>query len=122
MLGLNKKKLRPQYFGGPVLENWLHLANTGPGHNALDMYLERLEDIMINSLEELSSMKHPIEFLNEMKKVSFKIIVNVFMGSSSENIIKKIGSLFTDLCNGMLSIPLNAPGFTFHKALKVIFT
>jgi ent-kaurenoic acid hydroxylase len=92
------------------------------GHNALDMYLERLEDIMINSLEELSSMKHPIEFLNEMKKVSFKIIVNVFMGSSSENIIKKIGSLFTDLCNGMLSIPLNAPGFTFHKALKVIFT
>ncbi|KAK2406182.1 beta-amyrin 11-oxidase [Trifolium repens] len=92
------------------------------GHNALEVYLERLEDIIINSLEELSSMKHPIEFLKEMKKVSFKIIVNIFMGSSSENIIKNIGSLFTDLCSGMLSIPLNAPGFAFHKALKVIFT
>ncbi|MCI50534.1 beta-amyrin 11-oxidase-like, partial [Trifolium medium] len=29
------------------------------GHKALGMYLERIEDIVINSLEELSSMKHP---------------------------------------------------------------
>jgi ent-kaurenoic acid hydroxylase len=90
------------------------------GHKALEVYLERLEDIVINSLEELSSMKHPIELLKEMKKVSFKSIVHVFMGSSNENIIKNIGSSFSDIYNGMFSIPLNAPGFTFHKALKVI--
>ncbi|KAK2406183.1 beta-amyrin 11-oxidase [Trifolium repens] len=88
------------------------------GHKALEVYLERLEDIVINSLEELSSMKHPIELLKEMKKVSFKSIVHVFMGSSNENIIKNIGSSFSDIYNGMFSIPLNAPGFTFHKALK----
>ncbi|XP_045788344.1 beta-amyrin 11-oxidase [Trifolium pratense] len=88
------------------------------GHKALAVYLERLEDIVINSLEELSSMKHPIELLKEMKKVSFKAIVHVFMGSSNENIIKNIGTSFSDLYNGMFSIPLNAPGFTFHKALK----
>ncbi|MCI08687.1 beta-amyrin 11-oxidase-like, partial [Trifolium medium] len=88
------------------------------GHKALAVYLERLEDIVINSLEELSSMKHPIELLKEMKKVSFKAIVHVFMGSSNENIIKNIGSSFSDLYNGMFSIPLNAPGFTYHKALK----
>jgi ent-kaurenoic acid hydroxylase len=90
------------------------------GHKALEVYLERLEDIVINSLEELSSMKHPIELLKEMKKVSFKSIVHVFMGSSNENIIKNIGSSFSDIYNGMFSIPINAPGFTFHKALKVI--
>jgi ent-kaurenoic acid hydroxylase len=90
------------------------------GHKALEVYLERLEDIVINSLEELSSMKHPIELLKEMKKVSFKTIVHVFMGSYNENIIKNIGSSFTDLYNGMMSIPFNAPGFTYYKALKVI--
>jgi ent-kaurenoic acid monooxygenase len=90
------------------------------GHKVLDMYLERLEDIAINSLEELSSMKHPIELLKEMKKVSFKSIIHVFMGTSNQNIIKNIGSSFTDLSKGMYSIPINAPGFAFHKALKVL--
>lgn len=90
------------------------------GHKALAMYLERLEEIVINSLEELSSMKHPVELLKEMKKVSFKAIVHVFMGSSNQDIIKKIGSSFTDLYNGMFSIPINVPGFTFHKALEVL--
>nr|BCL50776.1 cytochrome P450 88D12 [Astragalus sinicus] len=88
------------------------------GHKALAVYLERLEDIVVNSLEELSSMKHPIELLKEMKKVSFKAIVHIFMGSSNQYITTKIGSSFTDLYNGMFSIPINAPGFTFHKALK----
>ncbi|WJX91911.1 hypothetical protein P8452_73627 [Trifolium repens] len=88
------------------------------GQNTLAVYIERIEDTVINSLEELSSMKHPIELLKEMKKVSFKTIVHVFMGSSNENIIKNIGSSFTDLYNGMMSIPFNAPGFTYHKALK----
>jgi ent-kaurenoic acid hydroxylase len=90
------------------------------GHKALEMYLERIEDIVINSLEELSNMNHPIELLKEMKKVSFKAIIHVFMGSSNENIIKNIGSSFNDLSNGMYSLPINAPGFTYHKALKVL--
>jgi ent-kaurenoic acid hydroxylase len=88
------------------------------GHKALEMYLERIEDIVINSLEELSNMNHPIELLKEMKKVSFKAIIHVFMGSNNENIIKNIGSSFNDLSNGMYSLPINAPGFTYHKALK----
>ncbi|KAJ1427963.1 Cytochrome P450 [Sesbania bispinosa] len=89
------------------------------GHNALTMYLERIEDIMVNSLDELSSMKHPVEFLKEMKKISFKVIMHVFMGRYyNKNIVSKIGSSFTDMYNGIFSIPINAPGFTFHKALK----
>ncbi|KAJ1409633.1 Cytochrome P450 superfamily, partial [Sesbania bispinosa] len=88
------------------------------GHN-LAMYLERIENIMINSLEELSSMNNPIEFSKEMKKISFKVIMHVFMGRSyNEHIVTKIGSSFTDLYDGMFSIPINAPGFAFHKALK----
>ncbi|KAJ1394416.1 Cytochrome P450 [Sesbania bispinosa] len=89
------------------------------GHNALAMYLERIENIMVNSLEELSSMKHSVEFLKEMKKISFKVIMHVFMGRSyNEHIITKIGSSFTNIYNGLFSIPINVPGFTFRKALK----
>ncbi|KAJ1409556.1 Cytochrome P450 [Sesbania bispinosa] len=88
------------------------------GHNALAMYLERIEDIVTNSLEELSSMKHPVEFFKEMEKISFKVIVNIFIGSSNQHIVTKIGNLFNDLNNGLFSIPINAPGFAFHKALK----
>ncbi|XP_057450445.1 beta-amyrin 11-oxidase-like [Lotus japonicus] len=89
------------------------------GHKALAMYLERIEDIVTNSLEELSSMKHPVELLKEMKKVSFKAIVHIFMGSSNnQHVIENIGTSFTDLYNGMFSIPFEVPGFAFHKALK----
>lgn len=89
-------------------------------HKGLEMFLERIEDIVLNSLEEVSSMKLPVELLKEVKKVSFTAIVHVFMGSSNHNVIKRISSLFEDLMNGLNSLPINFPGFTFHKALKVL--
>ncbi|CAI8596715.1 unnamed protein product [Vicia faba] len=65
-------------------------------------------------------MKHPIELLKEMKKVSFEVTVNIFMGSSNRNIVKSFRSSFTVLSNGMFSLPINAPGFTFNKARNKI--
>ncbi|XP_057453955.1 beta-amyrin 11-oxidase-like isoform X2 [Lotus japonicus] len=88
-------------------------------HQALAVYLERIENIMINSLEELSSMKHPVELLKEMKKVTFKVIIDILMGTSIPHMItQNMESFFAELCNGMLSAPINAPGFVYHKALK----
>ncbi|GAU44943.1 hypothetical protein TSUD_351580 [Trifolium subterraneum] len=43
------------------------------GQNTLGVYMERIEDIVINSLEEMSSIKHPIELFKEMKKSRKKI-------------------------------------------------
>ncbi|CAK8574480.1 unnamed protein product [Lathyrus sativus] len=63
-------------------------------------------------------MKQPVELLKEVKKVSFTAIVHIFMGSCNHNVVKKIESLFEDLMNGLNSLPINVPGFTFHKALK----
>ncbi|CAL5210451.1 unnamed protein product [Lathyrus oleraceus] len=87
-------------------------------NKGLEMFLERIEDIVVHSLEEVSSMKHPVELLKEVKKVSFTAIVHVFMGSCNHNVVKKIESLFEDLMNGLNSLPINVPGFTFHNALK----
>jgi ent-kaurenoic acid hydroxylase len=92
------------------------------GHNTLEMYLTRMEDIVINSLEELSSMSHPVDFLKEMKNISFNIIIEIFMGSYNQHIITKIGNSFTEIYSALFSMPINFPGFAFHKGLLVIIS
>ncbi|KEH29236.1 cytochrome P450 family 88 protein [Medicago truncatula] len=89
------------------------------GRNVLVKYLERIEDIVINKLEELSSMKHPVEFLVEMRKASFKFIIHIFLGSCDQGTEKKIGELFNVMSNALFTLmPINAPGFAFKRALK----
>lgn len=90
------------------------------GHNVLEMYLERIEDIVINKLEELSSMKHPVEFLMEMRKASFEFVIHIFFDSCDQDTVNKIGDLFNVMSIALLSfMPINVPGFAYNKALKV---
>ncbi|KEH28510.1 beta-amyrin 11-oxidase-like protein [Medicago truncatula] len=90
------------------------------GRNVLEMYLERIEDIVINKLEELSSMKHPVEFLMEMRKASFEFVIHIFLGSCDQSNVKKFGDLFNVMCIALFSlVPINVPGFAYNKALKV---
>nr|BAN15043.1 putative cytochrome P450 monooxygenase CYP88D7 [Astragalus sinicus] len=88
------------------------------GQNALAMYLETIEDIVINLLEEVSSMKEPVELLVEMKKISFKVIFHIFVGSCDKGIIRKFVDLFDLVFVGMFSLPIKAPGFAYNKAIK----
>lgn len=90
------------------------------GHVTLEMYLKSMEDIVVKSLDELSSMNHPVEFLKEMKKISFQIIIHIFMGPYNQHIVAKIGNSFTEIYNALFSMPIKLPGFAFHKALKVL--
>ncbi|KAI4357134.1 hypothetical protein L6164_001101 [Bauhinia variegata] len=98
----------------------LRRLTTAPivGHNALAVYVDFVEDIIVNSLEEWASMNHPIDLLKEMKEITFKVIVGIFSGSDTNSVIAKIGYLFTILVNAIMSLPINIPGFTFHKALQ----
>ncbi|XP_027337909.1 beta-amyrin 11-oxidase-like isoform X2 [Abrus precatorius] len=89
------------------------------GQNSLTMYIERIEEIVIDSLEEMSSMKHPVEILKETENVSLKVILHIFMGSKNDYLVSRIGDLFSDMHNAIFSLfPINLPGFAFHKALK----
>lgn len=89
------------------------------GHNTIETYLTRIESTVINSLEELSSMSHPVEFLREMKNISFNIIIDIFLGSYNQHIINKIGNSFTEMHGALFSMPINLPGFAFRKGLMV---
>jgi cytochrome P450 len=91
------------------------------GYNALERYLELIEDIVINKLDELSSMKHPVEFLKETRKVTFKVLFHIFMGSCDQHIVNKFEDLFDVMSIGLFSLmPINAPFLPFNKAVKVI--
>lgn len=92
------------------------------GHNTLETYLTRIDDIVINSLEELSSMSHPVEFLKETKTISFNIIIEIILGSYNQHIINKIGNSFTEMYSALFSIPINLPGFAYRKGLMVIIS
>nr|KYP36034.1 Ent-kaurenoic acid oxidase 2 [Cajanus cajan] len=91
------------------------------GHNMLALYLARIEEIVVDSLEELSSMKHPVEVFTELEKIPFKVITHVFLGSHNQPIVAKIKGLFREFsdCNPLFSIGVNLPGFTYHRALQV---
>ncbi|KAK8640006.1 hypothetical protein V6N13_138372 [Hibiscus sabdariffa] len=99
----------------------LRRLTTAPinGHEALSMYIGYIEEMVVNSLDEWSSMKEPIELLNEIRKLTFKVITHIFVGSRAESIMGSVEELYTDLNYGMKSTAINIPGFAFHKALKV---
>ncbi|XP_004510260.1 beta-amyrin 11-oxidase-like [Cicer arietinum] len=89
------------------------------GHNVLAMYLEFVEDVVINKLEELSSMKHPIELLNETRNITFNVILHIFIGPFDQAVFKKFGDLFSIMSTGLYTIvPINAPFLPFRKALQ----
>lgn len=48
------------------------------------------------------------------------MMVNQLLGVTSEAEVADIANLFSDFVDGCLSVPINFPGFAYHKAMKVI--
>lgn len=88
-------------------------------NTSLENYLSNIEEIMVKSLEDFSSMNRPIELLKEMKNVSFKVIVGLFMGSYDERFMSKIGNSFSHMHSALFCMPFNLPGFAFRRGLIV---
>ncbi|KAI4313324.1 hypothetical protein L6164_026311 [Bauhinia variegata] len=91
---------------------WLRRLTTAPivGHNRLAVYFDCIEDIIINSVEEWASMNEPIELLNELKEVSFKIIIRIFLGFNNDSTIATVAYLFSIVKDAVMSFPVNVPG------------
>lgn len=89
------------------------------GHKALSMYHEYIKEVTINSLDELAKTNRPLEFLIEVKKITFKIIMHIFLGSEVDPMMKTLEEEYANLNNGLRAMAINLPGFAFYKALKV---
>ena len=101
----------------------LRRLTTAPisGHAALEMYIDHIEHTVISGLEEWSSMEKPLELLTTIKHLTFKIIWNIFMGSTpiKSTSIREMETLNENIALAFLTLPLNFPGLPFHKALMV---
>lgn len=54
-------------------------------------------------------------------QVAIHLMVNQLLGVSSESEVNEMSQLFSDFVDGCLSVPIDLPGFTYHKAMKVSF-
>uniref|UniRef100_A0A803LIL8 Cytochrome P450 n=1 Tax=Chenopodium quinoa TaxID=63459 RepID=A0A803LIL8_CHEQI len=66
------------------------------GHEALSNYIEYIEEISKTTLDKLSKMGE-IEFLNQLRKLTFRIIMFIFLSSESESILEALEKEYTTL-------------------------
>ncbi|MCD7455245.1 Ent-kaurenoic acid oxidase 1 [Datura stramonium] len=98
---------------------WLRKLTAAPvnGHEALSMYIKYIEENVISALEKWASMGQ-IEFLTQLRKLTFRIIMYIFLSSESEQVMDALEKEYTTLNYGVRSMTINLPGFAYHKALK----
>lgn len=90
------------------------------GHEALSIYMQFIEENVICALEIWSRMGE-IEFLTELRKLTFRIIMYIFMSSESEPVMEALEREYTILNYGVRAMAINLPGFAYYRALKVKF-
>lgn len=59
------------------------------------------------------------DFYLVLFQVAIHLMVNQLLGVSTESEVDEMSRLFSDFVDGCLSLPINLPGFTYHKAMKV---
>ncbi|XP_019420077.1 PREDICTED: ent-kaurenoic acid oxidase 2-like isoform X2 [Lupinus angustifolius] len=87
------------------------------GMEALSLYLTYIEENVKSSLEKWSNMGE-IEFLTQIRKLTFKIIMHIFLSTESEPVMEALEREYTTLNYGVRAMRINIPGFAYHKAFK----
>ncbi|XWS56836.1 hypothetical protein CRYUN_Cryun09bG0119700 [Craigia yunnanensis] len=87
------------------------------GHEALSIYIPYIEENVIYALDKWSKMGE-IEFLTQLRKLTFRIIMYIFLSSESEVVMEALEREYTTLNYGVRAMAINIPGFAYHKALK----
>jgi len=92
------------------------------GNEALSHYLNYIEECVISSLEKWTTMGD-IEFLTELRKLTFKIITRIFLGDVKEDahVMENLEKQFSAINHGVRAMPINLPGFGFYTASKVTY-
>lgn len=88
------------------------------GHEALSFYIEYIEENVVSSLEKWAKMGQ-IEFLTQVRKLTFRIIMHIFLSSESEPVMEALEREYTTLNYGVRAMAIDIPGFAYHKARKV---
>ncbi|KAG5588975.1 hypothetical protein H5410_039489 [Solanum commersonii] len=100
----------------------LRRITTSPikGKHALSLYLGLIEEVVKSSFEKWNAIEEkPIEFLSEMKKSTFEVIIRIMIGSEIDpQWLDMVEKVYTIYLKGFLALPINLPGFAYHRAFK----
>lgn len=88
------------------------------GHEALSLYLKYIEENVVTALEKWSTMGQ-IEFLTELRRLTFRVIMHIFLSSEGDHVMAALEKEYTTLNYGVRAMAINLPGFAYHNALKV---
>ncbi|KAK9144444.1 hypothetical protein Sjap_004347 [Stephania japonica] len=87
------------------------------GKEALATYLGFIEETVVHTLETWTVMGN-IEFLTHLRKLTFKIIMYIFLSKKNDHLIEALEREYTAINNAVRAMAINIPGFAYHKALK----
>ncbi|KAI5647593.1 hypothetical protein M9H77_33598 [Catharanthus roseus] len=87
------------------------------GHEALSLYLKYIEENVVTALEKWSTMGQ-IEFLTELRRLTFRVIMHIFLSSEGDHVMAALEKEYTTLNYGVRAMAINLPGFAYHNALK----
>lgn len=66
--------------------------------------------------------KEQVKVYHLLKLYTFKVACQLFMSIEDHNEIEKLSTLFNIFLKGLIAIPVNLPGTTFHKATRAVVT
>ncbi|KAM0050193.1 putative ent-kaurenoic acid monooxygenase [Helianthus debilis subsp. tardiflorus] len=87
------------------------------GHEALSIYMQYIESKVVSALEKWSQMGQ-IEVLTQLRKLTFQIIMYIFLSSESEDVLEALEKEYTKINYGVRAMAINIPGFVYYSALK----
>ncbi|XP_031125955.1 ent-kaurenoic acid oxidase 1-like [Ipomoea triloba] len=87
------------------------------GYDALSFYIGYIEENVKIALEKWASMGE-IELLTQLRKLTFTIIVYIFLGAESKQVREALEREYTTLNYGVRAMAINLPGFVYYDALK----
>jgi ent-kaurenoic acid monooxygenase len=88
------------------------------GIDALTAYLPFIDRTVTSSLRSWADAGGEVEFLTELRRMTFKIIVQIFLGGADEAAAHALERGYTDLNCGMRAMAINLPGLAYRRALR----
>ncbi|KQK16817.2 hypothetical protein BRADI_1g30807v3, partial [Brachypodium distachyon] len=91
------------------------------GFDALSAYLTFIDSTVVSTLRRWSSettASRPIEFLTELRRMTFRIIIQIFMSGAGERTMDALEQSYTDLNHGVRAMAIDLPGFAYRRALR----
>ncbi|KAM7269234.1 hypothetical protein ACFE04_024731 [Oxalis oulophora] len=95
-----------------IASNFMRLDNV----NSFQ-FLQHIQFVLLQTLNFYDST-HLVHLQDVCRKVAINLMVNQLFGVSTESDVNEMAHLFSDFSDGCLSVPINLPGFTYHKAMQ----